>query len=207
MLSRSGGDLVTSTSIQVLESEDQMLELANRLLPAWMTLGFRDFGCTIHSVGCSYFNALGEQLGYQSISELPVEHRGQFAFVGGGVRCDSAWFTKDKFEPIALVEFERYVGSTDMGDLITKVKNLVLACHRNVAPPAVSILAYWTKNSQLLPDHERLRSIFRMGFETPGRQRVPGVLGSQLRIYQMVHEPVERSDRWRLWKIKERTTA
>lgn len=183
-----------------------MLELATGLLPAWTSVGFRDFGCTIHSVGCSYFNALGESLGYQAISELPIEQRGEFAFVGSDVRCDSAWFTKDTFKLTALVEFERYVGVADMDDLISKVKNLTLASHRSLSVPAVSILAYWTKNSQWLPDHDYLRSIFKSGFETAEKQRVPGVQNSSLRIYQLVHEPVEHTERWRLWRIKERTT-
>lgn len=197
---------MTNGSLQVLDSEEQMLQLAESILPAWSSVGFRDFGCTIHSVGCSYFNAIGERLGYQAISELPIEQRGDYAFVGSDVRCDSAWFTKETFQLTTLVEFERYVGATDMDDLISKVKNLALACHRSASTPVVSILAYWTKNSQLLPDHDHLRSIFRSGFETPERQRVPGVRNGSLRIYQLVHEAVEHSDRWRLWRVKERTT-
>ena len=192
--------------MHILDSEEQILELARSLLPAWSSVGFRDFGCTIHSVGCSFFNALGERLGYQAISELPIEQRGDYAFVGNNVRCDSAWFTKESFKLTALVEFERYVGATDINDLVAKVENLALACHRSACPPLVSILAYWTKNSQLLPDHEHLRSIFRSGFETADRQRVPGVRDSRLRIYQLVHEAVDHSDRWRLWRVKERTT-
>lgn len=184
-----------------------MLEAAASLLPAWSSVGFRDFGCTIHSVGCSFFNALGELLGYQAISELPIEQRGDYAFVGSDVRCDSAWFTKKDFKLCALVEFERYAGATDMTDLISKVQNLALASHRSASTPEISILAYWTKNSRFLPDHDHLRSVFRSGFETPERQRVPGVRNGTLRIYQLVHEAVEHSDRWRLWRVMERTTT
>lgn len=192
-------------SLRVLDSEEQLMGQAVSLIPAWSSVGFRDFGCTIHSVGCSYFNALGERLGYQAISELPIEQHGEYAFIGSDVRCDSAWFTKDAFRLTAVVEFERYSGVSDMDDLVSKVKNLALACHRGQLVPDVAILGYWTKNSQVLPDHDRLRSIFRSGFETPQRQRVPGVRGGSLRIYQLVHEGVEHTDRWRLWRIMERT--
>ncbi len=197
---------MTDGALQILDSEKQMLEVAEKTLPAWLCVGFRDYACTIHSVGCSYFNILGDRLGYQAISELPIEQRGDYAFVGSDVRCDSAWFTKDAFKLTALVEFERYVGASDMDDLICKVKNLALACHRSTSTPLFSILAYWTKNSQQLPDHDYLRSIFRSGFETSEKQRVPGVRNSSLRIFQLVHEAVDHSDRWRLWRIMERTT-
>ena len=197
---------MTDGALQILDSEKQMLEVAGNTLPAWLSVGFRDYACTIHSVGCSYFNILGDRLGYQAISELPIEQRGEYAFVGSDVRCDSAWFTKDAFKLTALVEFERYVGASDMDDLICKVKNLALACHRSPSTPLISILAYWTKNSQQLPDHDYLRSIFRSGFETSEKQRVPGVRNGSLRIFQLVHEAVDHSDRWRLWRIMERTT-
>jgi len=197
---------VTDGVLPILDSEKQMLEVAGSTLPAWLSVGFRDYACTIHSVGCSYFNILGDRLGYQAISELPIEQRGDYAFVGCDVRCDSAWFTKVDFKLTALVEFERYVGARDMDDLICKVQNLALACHRSQTTPLISILAYWTKNSQQLPDHDYLMTIFKSGFETSEKQRVPGVRNSRLRIFQLVHEPVEHSDRWRLWRIMERTT-
>lgn len=203
--SRCGGDSVTDDTPEILGSESEMLGAARDLLPAWLSLGFRDYACTIHSVGCSYFNLLGNQLGFQSVLELPIEQRGDYAFVGSDVRCDSAWFTRCTFELTAVVEFERYDGANDMDDLIRKVKNLALACHRSASVPKLSILAYWTKNSQLLPDHAQLRSLFRSGFETDEKQRVPGVRGSKLRIFQLVHEAVEHTDRWRLWRIIERT--
>jgi len=199
-----GGDSVNDSILQILDSEERMLDVAKDALPAWMTSGFRDYSCTIHSVGCSYFSALGDRMGLQAVSELPIEQHGDYAFVGSDVRCDSAWFTKDTFKLMALVEFERYDGARDMDDLISKVKNLALACHRSPTTPALSILAYWTKNSQQLPDHNQLRTLFRSGFETSERQRVPGVRGGVLRIFQLVHETVAHSDRWRLWRIKER---
>lgn len=197
---------MSDDTLELLGSESRLFEVARDVLPAWLSLGFRDYACTIHSVGCSYFNLLGDRLGFQAVSELPIEQRGNYAFIGSDVRCDSAWFTKSTFELTAVVEFERYDGASDMDDLICKVKNLALACHRSAAVPKLSILAYWTKNSQLLPDHARLRSLFRSGFETDEKQRVPGVRGSDLRIYQLVHEAVEHTDRWRLWRIIERTT-
>jgi len=116
----------------------------------------------------------------------------------------SAWFQVDGFSLCAVVEFERYVGPTDAVDLIRKVQSLALAYHRSTAKPLVAILAYWTKKSAALPDHESLRQTFRRGFDTNEKQRVPGVPDCQLLIYQLVHEQDARTGKWKLWKMIER---
>ena len=187
-----------------LGREAESFAIARSVLPSWFSEGIDDYSCAIHSLGCTYFTNLGREFGYQSVAEYPCPHIGPMAFVGSDVRCDSAWFQVDGFNLCAVVEFERYVGLSDAVDLVRKVQNLALAYHRSTTKPLVAILAYWTKKSASLPDHDALRQTFRRGFETNEKQRVPGVPDCQLLIYQLVHEQDARTGKWKLWKMIER---
>lgn len=187
-----------------LNQEAESLQIARSVLPSWISDGLDDYSCAIHSLGCTYFTSLGRDFGFQSVAEYPCPHIGPMAYVGSDVRCDSAWFRTDGFEMVAAVEFERYEGTTDAKDLLRKVQSLSLAYHRSVTKPLIAILAYWTKKSATLPDHKSLRQTFRRGFETPAKQRVPGVPDCQLVIYQLVHEQDPRTKKWKLWKMIER---
>jgi len=187
-----------------LSHEADTLAIAKSVLPSWFSEGIDDYSCAIHSLGCTYFTNLGRDFGYQAVAEYPCPHIGRMAFVGSDVRCDSAWFRTDGFSLVTVVEFERYDGISDAADLLRKVQSLSLAYHRSVTKPMVAILAYWTKKSATLPDHELLRQTFQRGFETPEKQRVPGVPDCRLMIYQLVHEQDARTGKWKLWKMIER---
>jgi len=187
-----------------LRHEAETLAIAKSVLPFWISEGIDDYSCAIHSLGCTYFTNLGRDFGFQAVAEYPCPPIGKMAFVGSDVRCDSAWFRTDRFELVAVVEFERYDGVTDAADLMRKVQSLALAYHRSVTKPMIAILAYWTKKSALLPDHESLKQTFRRGFDTAEKQRVWGVPECQLIIYQLVHEQDNRTGKWKLWKMIER---
>lgn len=187
-----------------LRQEAESLKIAKLVLPSWFSEGVDDYSCAIHSLGCTYFTNLGRDFGYQAVAEYPCPHFGPMAFVGNDVRCDSAWFRTDSFSLVAAVEFERYEGVSDAGNLSRKVQSLSLAYHRSATKPSIAILAYWTKMSAALPDHESLSQTFRCGFETAAKQKVPGVLDCGLMIYQMVHEQDARTKKWKMWKMIER---
>lgn len=187
-----------------LRHEAETLSVARSVLPSWFSEGLDDYSCAIHSLGCTYFTNLGRELGFQSVAEYPCPQIGPMAFVGSDVRCDSAWFRTDKFDLVAAVEFERYEGITDASKLLKKVQSLSFAYHRSETKPLVAILAYWTKKSAALPDHDALQNAFRHGFDTSEKQRVPGVPNCRLLIYQLVHEQDARTRKWKLWKMIER---
>lgn len=201
-----GGDSVIDFVRQKLENEAETLKVARAVLPSWFSEGFDDYSCLIHSLGCTYFTSLGRDLGFQAVAEYPSPTIGPMAFVGKDVRCDSAWFVADKFQLAVIVEFERYEGVTDSWDLQWKIQSLSLAYHRSETKPFIAVLAYWTKKSAILPDHSELSHIFRHGFETIEKQRVPGITDCRLLIYQLVHEFDPRSGKWKLWRMLERGT-
>lgn len=204
MFCACGDDSVIKAIVEKLKHEVETLEIARSVLPSWLNDGIDDYSCAIHSLGCTYFTSLGRDFGYQAVAEYPCPHVGEMAFVGSDVRCDSAWFRPHEFEMIAAVEFERYEGLSDAADLMRKVQSLSLAYHRSVSKPLIAILAYWTRKSAMLPDHNSLRRVFSRGFETPEKQRVPGVPDCRLLIYQLVHEQDARTGKWKLWKMIER---
>lgn len=189
---------------QRLTHEAETLDVARAVLPSWFSEGLNDYSCVLHSLGCTYFTCLGRDFGFQAVAEYPSPSIGPMACVGKDVRCDSAWFDRDSFQLEVVVEFERYEGVTDALDLQRKVQSLSLACHRSETKPSVAILAYWTKKSATLPDHAGLSQMFRRGFETKEKQKVPGVSDCRLLMYQLVHESDPRTGKWKLWRMLER---
>lgn len=178
------------------------LQLARELFPLWVETGLRDYSCTIHSYGISFWSALGRVIGYEALGELPAPANGRYANVGDDVRSDSAWFDRVSGEPVLLVEFERYDGLVDEEKLIRKVDNLLLAHHR-WGQPAHVVLAYWTKGLCDSPDHGKLTARFKTGFQTSAMERVEGSSKGNLLMYQFLLRQSD-SGRWRLWQIKQR---
>lgn len=165
------------------------LDLAREMMPIWTDWGKEDSGVWIHSLGCAFWTALGQRLGYVALSEAPTPIEGPYAGIGAGVRSDSLWFDRDTRKPKLILEFERYVGMNDREKLMGKVENLLLAHQRWEEMAEILVLAYWTKGLASPPHHASLLKIIREGFETESKQRVRGSYKGQILFFQFVmHE-------------------
>ncbi len=163
------------------------LEAATAHLPMWTTWGVQDAGHLIHSLGCTLLTAVGRDLGFASVSEVPAPRQGELARVEEDVRSDSVWFDRETRRVALVAEFERYAGKQK--DLSPKVETLLLAQQRWGCPEAVLLLAYWSVGLVTLPDHDRLRSIARGGFQAHGGVRVPGNPRARVVFFQFVVRP------------------
>jgi hypothetical protein len=150
----------------------------------WTDWGVRDAGHLVHSLGCTLLTAVGRDLGFAAISEVPAPRAGALAHVLEDVRSDSVWFDRRTRRVTLLAEFERYAGKQK--DLSPKVEALLLAQHRWAADDATLLLAYWTLGLVTVPDHESLRAVVRGGFNAMGGVRVPGNPRAKLVFYQFV---------------------
>lgn len=160
------------------------LEVAAAHLPIWTEWGVRDAGHLVHSLGCTLLTAVGRDLGFTAVSEVPAPREGALAQVDQDVRSDSVWFDRTSRQVALLAEFERYSGKQK--DLSPKVETLCLAQQRWNCEDATLLLGYWTNGLVTLPNHDGLRDILRSGFQGPGGVRVPGNPGARLVFYQFV---------------------
>lgn len=160
------------------------LEGARSHLPMWTEWGVRDVGHLVHSLGCTLLTAVGRDLGFASVSEVPAPRQGILGNVHQDVRSDSVWFDRDVRQVSLVAEFERYAGKQK--DLSPKVETLLLAQQRWDCPNAPLLLAYWTVGLVTVPDHDSLRGIVRGGFQATGGVRVPGNPNARLFFYQFV---------------------
>jgi hypothetical protein len=190
----------------LLQAAAAGLSFARHAFPLWTEHGLRDYQLTLHSVGVSYWVALGHHLGYCGVGELPAPPEGRYGRVGDDVRCDATWFDRASGRPVLLAEFERYDGSEDEPKLLGKVENLLLAHHRWGQSADTLVLAYWTRGLADLPSHDGLQERFRSGFRTPAMERVPGSACGTLLFYQFILGPRPRG-RWRLRQIQARGAA
>jgi hypothetical protein len=179
-----GGGLVASR----LNIHEQLtLEAATNHLPMWTTWGVQDAGHLIHSLGCTFLTAVGRDLGFAAVSEVPAPRQGELARVEEDVRSDSVWFDRETRQVALVAEFERYAGKQK--DLSPKVESLLLAQQRWGCPEALLVLAYWSVGLVTLPDHDSLRSIARGGFQALGGVRVPGNQRARVAFFQFVVRP------------------
>jgi hypothetical protein len=192
---------VSNPLADLLDREAAGLAFARSAFPPWVGAGFADHRHTLHSVGVSYWVALGHHLGYTAVGELPAPAPSARATVGDDIRCDAVWLDRASGAPALLVEYERYEGPTDFDKLQGKADNLLRAYHRWGRPRAL-VLAYWSKRLLDLPDHDRLRRRFRSGFVTATRERVPGGEANVL-FYQFVHREAA-GHVWFLGELKRR---
>lgn len=160
------------------------LDAAAAHLPMWTEWGVRDVGHLVHSLGCTFLTAVGRDLGFAAVSEVPAPREGALAQVDQDVRSDSVWFDRAKRRVALVAEFERYSGKQK--DLSPKVETLCLAQQRWNREDATLLLAYWTIGLVTLPDHDGLRDIVRGGFQGPGGIRVPGNPRARLVFFQFV---------------------
>jgi len=150
----------------------------------WTEWGVRDVGHLVHSLGCTFLTAVGRDLGFTSVSEVPAPREGPLAHVEEDVRSDSVWFDRATRRVALVAEFERYAGKQK--DLSPKVETLLLAQQRWGCEDAMLLLAYWSVGLVSVPDHDNLRSIVRGGFSATGGVRVPGNSRAKLVFYQFV---------------------
>ncbi len=160
------------------------IDAAASHVPMWTEWGVRDVGHLVHSLGCTFLTAVGRDIGYAAVSEVPAPREGVLAHVAEDVRSDSVWFDPQTRGVVLLAEFERYCGKQK--DLRPKVESLLLAQHRWGCSSATLLLAYWSVGLVTLPDHDNLRDVVRSGFLTTGGVRVPGNPGPRLLCYQFV---------------------
>lgn len=156
-------------------------------LPMWTDWGVHDVGHLVHSLGCTFLTAVGRDLGFASISEVPAPREGPLAHVEEDVRSDSVWWDRATQRVVLVAEFERYAGKQK--DLSPKVETLLLAHQRWGCEDATLLLAYWSVGLVNVPDHDGLRSIVRGGFSATGGVRVPGSRRAKLTFYQFVVRP------------------
>jgi hypothetical protein len=187
----------------MIPGEPEQLKIAANLFPQAVSRGLPDFSCNIHSLGCSYWTALGQHAGFSAICEMPAPNVGVAALKGDNVISDSAWFAKTMDHPDVLVEFERYSDLVDGEKFISKVQNLLLGYWRWSEQPQLLVLAYWTKGLRNSPDHRAMREIIRNGFTTAARETIPGTRTVGIRFFQFVFEQLP-PDRWKLLRIIER---
>ena len=160
------------------------VEAASSHLPMWTQWGVRDIGHLVHSLGCTFVTAIGRDLGFAAVSEVPAPREGPLAHVEENVRSDSVWFDRITRRVALVAEFERYAGKQK--DLSPKVETLLLAQQRWHCEDATLLLAYWSVGLVTLPDHDGLRRIAREGFSATGGVRVPGNPKARLLFYQFV---------------------
>lgn len=153
-------------------------------LPMWTSWGVRDVGHLVHSLGCTFLTAVGRDLGFAAIGEVPAPRDGVLGHVEEDVRTDSVWFDRSTRRVALVAEFERYAGKQK--DLSPKVESLLLAQQLWGCEDATLLLAYWSIGLVSLPDHDALRSIVRDGFSALGGVRVPGNPRAKLAFLQFV---------------------
>lgn len=160
------------------------VEAASSHLPMWTDWGVRDVGHLVHSLGCTFLTAVGRDIGFSAVSEVPAPREGPLAQVEEDVRSDSVWFDRMTRRVVLVAEFERYAGKQK--DLSPKVETLLLAQQRWGYEEATLLLAYWSVGLVTLPDHDSLRRIVQGGFSAIGGVRVPGNPKARLIFYQFV---------------------
>lgn len=183
-----GEDSVAETLENRLTQSLNSIHIAQEILPLWTDWGVQDSDVWVHSLGITFWTALGQQLGYVAISEVPAIPQINQTNISTGekVRSDSAWFDHNTRKPTVLIEFERYGGIIDNEKLIGKTKNLLLAHRMWNESPELLILAYWTKGLVPALQYDTLRNIICLGFETTTKSRVVGSAKGRLIFYQFI---------------------
>ena len=163
----------------LLTDEFSQLAIARSQFPMWTDWGVEDESVAVHSLGLTYLTTVGQQTGYACCCEYPV--------AGHKVRADSVWWDKETRAPVALFEFERHKGGSE---LVDKVQNLLRAHHSLKDKPKLLCLVFWTKNFYPLGDEgvANLWQIFERGFVAEDRQRVQPASTRLLRIFECLHE-------------------
>jgi hypothetical protein len=147
------------------------LEFIDKHYPMLSKWGVRDEDVLVHSLGCSAWNALGNDFGFMAVTECPAP-----ATHGADIRLDSTWFGREQRTPDVLVEFERFDG-TERGQqkLDEKLRNLLEASMRWEGVPSVLILSAWSKGVVSAPQKAPLLERCHRGFRSSVGAQIPPV--------------------------------
>lgn len=158
------------------------LDFVARTYPMLTDWGVRDQDVLVHSLGCSAWTALGQELGCLAVCECPVP-----AAYSADIRSDSVWFSRISRDPVVLIEFERFDGSL-RGEqkLDEKVCNLLDAAARWGGAPKLLVLSAWSKGVVSAPDTSRLTQRCRMGFKTAVGVDVPPIRGASVLFNRLI---------------------
>ncbi len=150
-------------------------EFIQRCFPVLFSPGVKDEDVLVHSIGCSLLNTLGHELGYSAVVEAPAP-----TAAGCDIRSDSVWFSRARWSPEVLIEFERFeAGPRGTAKLDAKVANLLEAATRWGDGPRLLVLAAWSRGIVNAPSVEGFRSALlrgirnRLGVQIPGRPGCP----------------------------------
>ena len=165
---------------QTLEHSDFL----QRAFPALHDWGIRDEDILMHSVGCSVWNTLGHELGFMAVVEAPAP-----LAVGNDIRSDSTWFRYEKWQPLVLVEFERYDGTArSKAKLEGKLSNLMEAAIRWGRRPRLLVLSAWSKGVVSAPDMADMVRKLRTGFKNNKGVAIQGLQGSVLLFNRFIFD-------------------
>jgi len=138
------------------------LDFVARSYPMLTDWGVRDEDVLVHSIGCSVWNALGQELNFVAVAECPAPMTHS-----ADIRPDSTWFCRQQRVPAVMVEFERFDGSTKGQQKIDqKMRNLLESSMRWGNSPSVLVLSVWNKGVVSAPDKELLQSRCTNGFKS-----------------------------------------
>lgn len=161
-----------------LRAELDNLFIAKRDFPIWTDWGVADESQTVHSLGLSYLVRVGQELGYVCASDFPV--------AGYQVRADAVWWDRSTHQPVAIFEFERLKGGSE---LIEKVRNLMLAWHACERHPMLLSLVFWQKN--FYPGSaSRVAGLWKemeRGFRDEGGAEISSVPARLLSVHECLH--------------------
>ena len=73
------------------------LDFVDKTYPMLTDWGVRDQDVLVHSLGCSVWTALGQELGFMAVGECPVP-----ASYSADIRSDSVWFSRESRAPEVL---------------------------------------------------------------------------------------------------------
>ena len=158
------------------------LDFVARTYPMLTDWGVRDQDVLVHSLGCSAWTALGQELGFMAVCECPVP-----TAYSADIRSDSVWFSRSSRAPEVLIEFERFDGSS-RGEqkLDEKVRNLLDAAARWGGVPKLLVLSAWSKGVVSAPDTNKLTERCRMGFKTAVGVDVPPIRGASVLFNRLI---------------------
>lgn len=182
-----GASLVTDLPSRIITAMSS-LEFISKTYPMLTEWGVRDEDVLVHSLGCSAWNMLGQDLGLMALTECPAPMTH-----GADIRADSTWFDREQRKPKVLIEFERFDGTArGQQKLDEKVRNLLEASMRWNNSPSVLILSAWNKGIVTAPDTEKLLSRCRDGFKSSVGVQLPPLRNVTVLFSRFIFE-IEKS--------------
>ena len=159
-------------------------DLIARNHPMLTDWGVRDEDVLIHSLGCSAWNSIGQELGYMAVCECPAP--GAYS---ADIRSDSAWFSRASKKPEVLIEFERFDGTDRcVKKLDEKIRNLLDAADRWRQAPNLLVLSAWSQGVISAPNTSGFVDLFHRGFKTGIGAQVPAMRNVAVLFNRMIFQ-------------------